>query len=120
MAYARSLRKKESKNKKALEDDYLKQKEEEINERLMKKFTSLQRKKENEMLKKYMSKSKVESESESEEEEIIIKKTKPKPQPKPPKSKKKIIYQYEDDDDDDHGRPPAPPAAPATTSVYFC
>ena len=36
MAYARSLRKKESENKKALEDDYLKQKEEEINERLMK------------------------------------------------------------------------------------
>ena len=119
MAYARSLRKKESENKKALEDDYLKQKEEEINERLMKKITSLQRKKENELLKKYMSKSKVESESESEEE-IIIKKTKPKPQPKPPKSKTKIIYQYEDDDDDDHGRPPAPPAAPAITSVYFC
>ena len=54
LAYARSLRKKESENKKSLEDDYLKQKEEEINERLMKKFTSLQRKKENEMLKKYM------------------------------------------------------------------
>ena len=38
LAYARSLRKKESENKKALEEDYLKQKEEEINERLMKKF----------------------------------------------------------------------------------
>ena len=36
LAYARSLRKKESENKKALEDDYLKQKEEEINERLIK------------------------------------------------------------------------------------
>ena len=38
----------------------------------MKKITSLQRKKENEMMKKYMAKDKVESES--EEEEIIIKK----------------------------------------------
>ena len=63
LAYARSLRKKESENKKALEEDYLKQKEEEINERLMKKFTSLQRKKENEMMKKYMTKPMVESES---------------------------------------------------------
>ena len=113
LAYARSLRKKESENKKALEEDYLKQKEDEINERLMKKFTSLQRKKENEMMKKYMAKPTVESES--EEEEVIIKKAKPKPKPK-----KKIIYQYEEEDDNDNGRPPAPPAAPATTSVYFC
>ena len=64
LAYARSLRKKESENKKVLEEDYLKQKEEEINERLMKKFSSLQRKKENEMLKKYMSKPKVKKEEE--------------------------------------------------------
>ena len=63
LAYARSLRKKESENKKVLEEDYLKQKEEEINERIMKKFTSLQRKKENEMMKKYMTREKVEVEA---------------------------------------------------------
>ena len=44
LAYARSLRKKESENKKVLEEEYLQQKEQEINERLLKKFTSLQRK----------------------------------------------------------------------------
>ena len=33
-----------------LEEEYLQQKEQEINERLLKKFTSLQRKKENEMI----------------------------------------------------------------------
>ena len=82
MAYARSLRKKESENKKVLENEYLKQKEEEINDRLLEKFTSLQRKKENEMMKKYMTKSKEESEEEEIEEEVIIKKTKPKPKPK--------------------------------------
>jgi hypothetical protein len=45
LAYARSLRKEESENKKVLEEDYLHQKESEINERLLKKFTSLQQKK---------------------------------------------------------------------------
>ena len=44
LAYARLLRKKESENKKILEEEYLQQKESEINERLLKKFTSLQRK----------------------------------------------------------------------------
>ena len=48
----------------------------------MKKFSSLQRKKENEMLKKYMSKPKIEVESEEEEEEVIIKKKR-----QPPKKK---------------------------------
>ena len=51
LAYARSLRKKESENKKVLEEEYLQQKEQEINQRLEKRFTSLQRKKENEMIK---------------------------------------------------------------------
>lgn len=37
LAYARSMRKKESENKKVLQQDFLKKKEEEINERLVKK-----------------------------------------------------------------------------------
>ena len=45
LAHARSLRRKGVDEKQLLEQEYLKQKEEEINERLLKKFTSLQRKK---------------------------------------------------------------------------
>jgi len=112
LAYARSLRKKESENKKVLEKEYLQQKEKEINDRLLKKFTSLQRKKENEMMKKYMTKPKEESEEEEIEEEVIIKKTKPKP-------KKKIVYQYEENDDDNE-RYKQPIPVPPATSVFFC
>ena len=111
LAYARSLRKKESENKKVLENEYLQQKEQEINDRLLKKFTSLQRIKENEMMKKYLSKPKEESDEEPEEQEIIIKKK------KPPQPKKKVIYRYEEDDEDRY-IPPTP--APTGPSICFC
>ena len=111
LAYARSMRKKEAENKKVLQEDYLKQKEEEINERLIKKITSLQRKKETEMMKKYMSKEKQEEdESEVEAklplvEKVIIKKKRAAP-------KKKIVYQYAQEDDNGY--------VPPTPSLFFC
>ena len=111
LAYARSLRKKESENKKNLENEYLQQKEDEINQRILKKFTSLQRKKDNEMMKKYLSKPKEESDEEPEEQEIIIKKK------KPPQPKKKVVYRYEEDEEDRY-IPPTP--ASTGPSICFC
>jgi hypothetical protein len=109
LAHARSLRRKGVDEKQLLEQEYLKQKEEEINDRLLKKFTSLQRKKESEMMKQYLTKSK-EDEIEYEEEPIIIKKKR--------NPKKKVIYQYDDDDEDDNGY--IPPTAPPAPSICFC
>ena len=45
LAYARSLRKKESENKKVLENEYLKQKDQEINDRLLKNLHLFKEKK---------------------------------------------------------------------------
>ena len=120
LAYARSMRKQSSENKKVLQQDYLKQKEEELNERLIKKITSLQRKKETEMMNKYLTQdnnsacgrgvrgAEPPEDDESEVEEVIIKKKRAVP-------KKKIVYQYEDDDADEaiYVPPPAP-------SLHFC
>ena len=110
LAHARSLRRKGVDEKQLLEQEYLKQKEEEINERLLKKFTSLQRKKESEMMKQYLTKSKEDEIEEYEEEPIIIKKKR--------NPKKKVIYQYDDDDEDDNGY--IPPTAPPAPSICFC
>ena len=108
LAHARSLRRKGVDEKNLLEQEYLKQKEEEINERLLKKFTSLQRKKESEMMKQYLTKSKEDEIEEYEEEPIIIKKKR--------NPKKKVIYQYEDEDDNGY----IPPTAPSAPSICFC
>ena len=108
LAHARSLRRKGVDEKQLLEQEYLKQKEEEINERLLKKFTSLQRKKESEMMKQYLTKSKEDEIEEYEEEPIIIKKKR--------NPKKKVIYQLEDDDDNGY----ISPTAPSAPSICFC
>jgi hypothetical protein len=106
LARARSVRKQASENKKILQEDFLKQKEGEINETLIKKLASLKRKKETEMMKKFLSQEADEAkliEPKDElvaSEEVIIKKKRA--------PRKKIVnvettYQ-----------------APPVTSVYFC